>query len=210
MGNLDRFLAKSLESMIRNNLGGNAINKIENRLFEKYGISLVMAIEQFHKLDSTLREFFGAGADGIEDKIFNNVFELKKVQDKDNTESTSWIALKDPHLINLILDAFGDEDKKRICTSVTNEAKIIYKILNECQIPQTSAYRKINSLIKDGLLTVEGYSITSEGKKVNKYRFLFQNIRIDINKKHITIEAQLNKQSLEDSSILLLISELKS
>ena len=64
MGGLDHFLAQSLESIIRENLGRRTVRKLEKRLFEKHGISLTESIEQFHKLDSVLREFFGKGADG--------------------------------------------------------------------------------------------------------------------------------------------------
>ncbi|MDH3312919.1 MAG: transcriptional regulator [Nitrosopumilus sp.] len=208
MGEFDYFLAQSLDHNIRTSLSDNAINKIETRLFEKYGITLTTSIEQFNKLDSILREFFGEGADGIEEKLFNNILELKDHKQDVTSENAKWITIKDTHLINLILDVFGDEDKKKICTSVTNEGKIIYKILKECQIPQTSGYRKINSLIKNGLLTIDDHISTNEGKKVNTYKFLFQNVQINIIKKQITVEVQLNEQGVENSSVLLAIKGL--
>jgi len=50
MSGLDLLLSQSLEKVIRENLGEKASQKIEARLFEKYGISLTQSIEQFQKL----------------------------------------------------------------------------------------------------------------------------------------------------------------
>ncbi|MBI5145963.1 MAG: hypothetical protein HZA84_01950, partial [Thaumarchaeota archaeon] len=52
MAGLDRLLSKSLDEIIRENLGARTVQKIENRLVEKYGITLTESIEQFQKLDS--------------------------------------------------------------------------------------------------------------------------------------------------------------
>ena len=60
MGGLDLLFSKSLERTIKENLGEKASKKIEDRLFEKYGISLTQSIIQFQKIDAVLREFFGA------------------------------------------------------------------------------------------------------------------------------------------------------
>lgn len=215
MGGLDYFLAQSLSSTIKKNLGKKAIGKIEKRLFEKYGISLTESIEQFQKLDAVLREHFGAGADGIEKEFFKSVCNIKN-ESNDNKKRTKsiqikydeWITIKDPNLTELILDVFGDSDKKKIFASVTDESKIVYDILKISKIPQTSGYRKINSLIKNGLLSVDEVIETNDGKKVNKYKSIFQNIRINIIKNETTVDVQLNRQNIVDSSILQSITEL--
>ena len=215
MGGLDHFLSQSLESEIKKNLGKNAIHKIEKRLFEKYGLSFTQSIKEFQKLDSVLREFFGAGADGIEEECFKNICSLKNNIDNNKKrtkstkiESTKWIIIKDPILTESILDVVGDSDKKRIFESVMDESKTVYDIISKCNIPQTSGYRKINSLIKNGLLSISGHIETHDGKKVNKYKSTFQNMRINVIKNEITISIQLNGQNVTDSSILLAMAEL--
>ena len=215
MGGLDNFLSQSLESEIKKNLGKDAIRKIEKRLFEKHGLSLTQSIKQFQKLDSVLREYFGAGADGIEEKCFKNICSLKNNIDSNKnrtksakTKSTKWITIKDPILTESILEVIGDSDKKRIFESIMDESKTVYDIISECNIPQTSGYRKINSLIKNGLLSISGHVETHDGKKVNKYKSIFQNIRINIIKDEVTIDIQLNGQNVADSSILLAMIEL--
>ena len=58
----------SLRKQIEGNLGVEKLEKIEQRLIERHGINMVQAVKDFYKLDSVLREFFGANADEIETK----------------------------------------------------------------------------------------------------------------------------------------------
>ena len=213
MGGLDHFLAQSLESTIRKNLGKQTINKIEKRLFEKHGISLAESVRQFQKLDLVLREHFGRGADGMERKFFDNlcILDRSTKEDRKNmkTNPKNWITVTNPSLTGIILEVFGDEDKKQIVSSVNEESKIVYQILKESKIPQTSGYRKINSLIENGILITDGYIETKDGKKVNKYRAAFKNVRINIIKNEITIDIQADSQRMwKESSILTTMSEL--
>ena len=200
MGGLDRLLAKSLDSTIRNNLGEKTTEKIEQRLVEKYGINITQGIEQFQKIDAVLREFFGAGADGLEKKFLENICKTKG-----KTKSNNWFTIEDTSIAQIILESYGDEDKSKIMTAVSEDAKIISEILADCKIPQTSGYRKINSLIENGLLVTEGSIVSGDGRRVSKYRTLFDNTRINIVKNHITVDVQLNRPNLNESSVLQVI-----
>lgn len=201
MAGLDRLLAKSLDTIIRENLGDKTVRKVEDRLFEKYGISLTQSIEQFQKLDAVLREFFGAGADGLEQRFVKNVCEIKA------TDADKWISIDDQTLTKIILESFGDDDKKKILTALNGESMIISQIIEKCDIAQTSGYRKINALIDDGLLVPSGHITTSDGKKVSKYRSIFDNMKIDIIKNKITIALHLAKDDYSASSILTVCAQ---
>ncbi len=196
MAGLDRLLAKSLDTTIRENLGDKTIQKIEDRLFEKYGISLTQSIEQFHKLDAVLREFFGAGADGLEQRFLKNVCDIKV------TNGENWILIENHALTKVILESFGDDDKKKILGALNGESMIISQIIERCNIPQTSGYRKVNALIDAGLLLPAGYISTPDGKKVTKYRSIFDNLKIDIVKNKISVTLRLPKDDVVNSSIL--------
>lgn len=199
MVGIDHLFAGSLNDIIRKNLGKQATKKIEDRLFEKFGISLTQAIEEFDKLDLVLREFFGKGADGLEKKFFENVFQTKSKKSK-----TAWYTITDHHANQVILQAFGDSEKKKILESVSAEPKIIQDILTECKLPQTSGYRKINSLINEGLLSQAG-QVNSENKKINKYVSVFSNLKINISiekNNQVSIDAQVNDLQRQSSSIL--------
>ena len=200
MGGFDRLLAKSLDETIRNNLGEKTTQKIEERLFEKYGISITQSIEQFQKIDAVLREFFGAGADGLESKFVQNICKIKS-----KSKSNNWFTIDDSKIAQLILESFGDDDKSAIINSVIDDQKIISDILSSCKIPQTSGYRKINQLIDDGILVPAGFETSNDGRKVIKYQALFDNVKINIIKNKVSIDIQLNRPNFNDSTVLQVI-----
>jgi len=201
MTGLDTLLAKSLGAAIEDNLGEDTLHKIDSRLFEKYGITINQAILDFHKLDSVLREYFGAGADGLEKKIFETVCTLEKSK----TTDQEWMTIEDQSLTRVILEAFGDEDKKQILTGLLEQPRIISEVLSICNLPQTSGYRKINWLIDNGLLATHSFITTADGKRVNKYIPVFENVKINIMKNKVTIAVQLNKESMNNSALIPLI-----
>jgi hypothetical protein len=165
---------------------------------ERHGLGLVQAIKNFNKFDSVLREFFGAGADGLEQKFLQKVVDIEKSKQSDS----NWIHMKDPELSKIFLESFADQDKKAILGSVMDGSLIIAKILESCEIPQTSGYRKINFLIDNGLLVANGFELAQDGKKVKKYETIFDNVKVDIIKNNIAIKVQLKKNLLNESSIL--------
>ncbi|MGI0041606.1 MAG: hypothetical protein ACRD94_06545, partial [Nitrosopumilaceae archaeon] len=142
MVGVDNLIAKSLCSVIQVNLSEQTIKKLDNRLVEKYGITLSQAVEDFQKLDDVLREFFGEGAIGIERKIFESICTVSKVNNKDE----EWMTIRDSNIAKTVLEAFGDEDKKKIMSVLMNEPHIVSEVLSLCNLPQTSGYRKINSM----------------------------------------------------------------
>jgi hypothetical protein len=198
---LDNLLAPSLRKSIEENLGKSTLNKIEQRLMERHGIGVVQAIKDFYKFDSVLREFFGAGADGLETKFLKNIIELK--QQKKGTDN--WIIIQDQDLAKIFLESFADEDKKAIIGTVLDTSLIIADILEHCKVPQTSGYRKINQLIDNGLLISNGYAVAADGKKIKKYETIFDNVKMDIEKNVIVVKIQLKKNSLSQSSILQIV-----
>ncbi len=201
MAGLDRLFAKSLDVIIRENLGDRSIKKIEDRLFEKYGITLIDSMEQFQKLDTVLREFFGAAADGLEQKF------LKSICNVNTPYGESWIVIDNPVLTRVILGSFGDDEKKKILGAINGNSLIISQIIEMCEIAQTSGYRKINSLIDDGLLVPSGYIATNDGKRVSKYRSIFDNIKIEIVKNRITIALHLAKEDYTESTVLTVCTQ---
>lgn len=195
---LDNLLVNSLRKSIEENLGKETLNKIEQRLEERHGLGLDQAIKDFHKLDSVLREFFGADADGLEQKFLKNIVSIKKSEQS----HSNWVQIKDEELSKIILESFADSDKRLIIGSVMDESLIISDITRKCQIPQTSGYRKINFLINNGLLVSSGFELTQDGKKVKKYETIIENVIMEIVKNSVSVKIQLKKSLLNESSIL--------
>jgi len=193
---LDNLLVNSLS--IEENLGKETLKKIEERLMERHGLGLVQAIKDFHKLDSVLREFFGADADAIEQKFLKNIINIEKSKQS----HSNWVQIKDQELSKIFLESFADSDKRLIIGSVMDESLIISDITKKCQIPQTSGYRKINFLINNGLLVFSGFELTQDGKKVKKYETIIDNVIMKIVKNSVSVKIQLKKSLLNESSIL--------
>lgn len=89
-----------------------------------------------------------------------------------------------------ILEYFADGDKKIIIDSISDSPKTIKSILKHCKLPKTSGYRKVNQLINDGLLFVNGYE---DGKKIKKYETVIKDVKIHTAKNAIVIKIPLKK-----------------
>jgi len=197
MPGFDHIIAKSLSKVIEKNLGIKTVQKIEQRLFEKYGMSWNQSLEEFEKIDFVLKELFGnAGAKGLEHRFCENIFDSKTKKTNDN-----WVTISDPNINSIIIQTFGDLEKKKIIEAVIVTPKIIYEIIKECNLPQTSGYRKINQLIYDGFLIPIEFEI-KENKKIFKYICVFKNLKIEINSNKINASVQLNDSQQEQCSIL--------
>ena len=195
---LDVLLVPSLQKSIDQNLDKDILEKIKARLIERHGIDLVQAIKNFHKFDSVLREFFGEGTDRVEQKLLQKIVSVER----SGRSESSWIHMKDPDLSRIFLESFTDKDKKTILASVMDQSLIIAKILEICNIPQTTGYRKINFLIDCGLLVVNGFELAHDGKKIKTYGSVFDRIKVDIVKDKVTIKVQPKDNILAESSIL--------
>jgi len=202
MNALDNLLANALSTMIEAKLGKITVNKIEKRLKERYNIEIIDAIRDFQKMDATLREFFGPGADEIEKDFLTDFISLDKTK-KEN----SWLTIENQKLASFILESFGDPDKKRILEASLSQPNVILGILENCNMPKSSGYRVIKELIDDGLLTEEGFSTTRDGKKVNKYTSIFENIKIDIQgpEQKIIVKVQINEKFIRESFLIKLM-----
>lgn len=172
---LDRLLGQSLESMIREKLGQKTCEKIEARLRQRYNLDLAGSINEFYTLDATLREFFGPGADAIEEDFANRLISI-------NTPAKGrlWITIANKDLAELILATYGDKEKRIILEVAFNRPSVILDLLETTGIPKSSGYRLINQLVDEGLLTEYGYAESSDGKKVSKYTALFEKVTIEL------------------------------
>jgi len=202
MPELDNLLSKSLVLTIKENLGEKALQKIEKRIFEKYGVNLTQSLHDFPKLDSVLRDFFGNGAEGLEKQILRKTITIEEAV----KEEPSWLLLESKSLSKTVLGAFADPDKNCIMNSVLKESRIISEILEVCKISRISGYDKVDSLIGEGLLVPDGYVTLHDGKEVTRYRTMFENMKIDIENNKVTVKVKILDKFLEKSSIMQVIS----
>ena len=95
-------------------------------------------------------------------------------------------------IISLIIRSYADDEKKKFLNATVNRPRIILDIISACKLPQTSSYRKINSLIESGLLIPDSIVTRNYGKTVTKYVSLFENLEINIVKNEISVRAKLS------------------
>jgi len=197
---LDRLLAQALESMIREKLGQTTCQKIEERLRQRYNLSLAESIRDFYTLDATLREFFGAGADGIEEDFANKLVSIST-----GMKGRQWLIIENQELAQVILEAYGDREKRLILETAFKQPAVILDILEKTGIAKSSGYRIINDLVDNGLLTDEGFAETSDGKKVSKYTALFEKVRIEVDTKGVIVQILLRENILTESQIVRIL-----
>jgi len=196
---LDNLLADSLHSIIKDNLGEPVYKKIENRLQDRYKITVLESIRDFSKMDATLRELFQEGADEIEKKFLNNFISIEPSSSKNKT----WITIHDQLLANLIITSFSDSDKRKILNNILlKEPTLISDIVKMCNLTKSKGYRTIKELADNGLLTEIGYSLASDGRKMNRYVSLFENMQVNIVGGKIDLRVQINNDFLKQSQII--------
>lgn len=118
---------------------------------------------------------------------------------KASNGKNNWETITDQSYIKTILEALADEHKKRILDSIHEKSKITSEILKECNIPQTSGYRKIESLLKEGL--VNQVKQTKDGKIATRYVSKFENLRIIFDKSGVNIKVKRNEKFLKARAI---------
>lgn len=194
---LDRLLAQALESMIREKLGRKTCEKIQDRLHHRYNLSLAESIKDFYALDATLREIFASGADAIEEDFANRLISINAP-----AKRRPWITIDNRELAELIAGAYGDKEKRLILEVALRQPLVIPNILEILGIPKSSGYRLINKLVEDGLLTEQGYSEGSDGKKVSKYTAIFERVKMELDTKGLIVQVLLKENILNKSQII--------
>ena len=110
-----------------------------------------------------------------------------------NSVDYEWIKIEDKLTAELILKAFADDDKKKILDATLHKSRAPVEILDICKIPPTSGYRKIKSLIRDGLLVPNSTFLSRSKKQVKRYISALENIRIDIDKGKLVVKVRFTK-----------------
>jgi hypothetical protein len=201
---LDRLLSHALESIIKKKLGEQSLKKIEQRLQQRYGISMMDAVRDFHIFDATLREFFSTGADTMEEEFKDQLISLNA-----SAKGRQWFTIQNKELANLIIESYGDREKRLILNTALKSPNVILEILEECKIPKSSGYRLISELVESGLLTESGSAKTSDGKSVSKYTALFERVKIELGGENESLQVLLKEHILEGSNIFKILIKLR-
>ncbi len=96
-----------------------------------------------------------------------------------------------------ILSALADEEMVKILDYAMDRATPVNNIIKECNIPHTTAYRKINWLLDKGLLLIDKIEITSDGKKYSLVRSVLKSLLVKYEYNSLIVEAEYNLDATE-------------
>ena len=156
-------------------------------------MSIKLSIEHFHKFDEALKNISSIDKKKFENECINEIIKIKK------TDKNYSIKIIDQKLRDLILELCGDVETRKILICLFDNDLTIPQILRESKVPKTSGYRKIENLIINGLILESG-KILSESKKISKYRCVFDEIKIEMGKNDIRVQAMINEKIFDEST----------
>ena len=81
------------------------------------------------------------------------------------------ILARDSALRKAILKALSDEYSRTIMNYTIEKPKSVVDISKDCDVPMTTAYRRVHELEESKILKITGSIVTDDGKKF----FLYQN-----------------------------------
>ena len=96
-----------------------------------------------------------------------------------------------------ILSALADEEMVRILDCSRFRSISVNNIIKECNIPHTTAYRKINWLLERGLLLVDKIEITSDGKKYSLVRSVLKSLVVKYEHNSLIVDAEYDLDASE-------------
>ncbi|RMW35134.1 MAG: transcriptional regulator [Nitrosopumilus sp.] len=195
MTGIDKLISISLPTRIKKKIDVDTLKKIERELFLEHGMSIKLAIEHFPTLLKIIKKNSDLDIQDFEEECLKEIIQVKKV--KENYHLT----MLDSKLVHFILDIFGDDETRKIITSILKSEHTIPEILRESGIPKTSGYRKIENLLINGFF-IETGKVLSESKKISKIQCVFQEILMDAKKDKIIVSGIVPKKIFEKSTTM--------
>lgn len=96
-----------------------------------------------------------------------------------------------------LLDALGDAAARGILLMLSDHARSAQELLQANRIPQSTLYRKLHDLQQLGLVGIQRTAITSEGKRVDLYRSLLEELRVELQGTQLRIQVRFRDLSAE-------------
>jgi len=200
MGGIDRLISGALSTEIKKKIDSDVLKKVERELFLNHGMSIKLSIEHFEKFTNVLKKNSNIDVKRFEKDCINKIIKVKKRDDKYN------VTIINTDLSDLVLELFSEPETRKIISALLENEYTIPQILKESKVPKTSGYRKIENLIINGLV-IESGKVLSESKKISKLQCVFQEIRLDIKKRKITVNGVVSKKMFEKSTSMKSIFE---
>jgi predicted transcriptional regulator len=101
--------------------------------------------------------------------------------------------INDSKFKKAILSALADEDMLQIIKTATDNPISGNEIIKLCNIPHSTAYRKIKWMLESELLTITEMKFTDDGKKYALFQSTIHSINVNVERDgNMTITATKN------------------
>jgi predicted transcriptional regulator len=97
-----------------------------------------------------------------------------------------------PRQALVVAEALADDFSRAILSSSVSQGKTVEEVCFEQGIPQSSCYRRMRSLLDEGMMVVERTVIASTGRKCAIYRSAFSRLEIRLEGGVVSAYAILN------------------
>ncbi len=197
------MLSQHIKKILETQLGKKIASKIKQELHLWYQIDLDDAVTQFEKLDRVLTEIYGkSSAKSLEKRFLKLIIDANSIKNRSYQYQT--ITVTEPQLVQTVLTVIEDESFRKIFRVMTKGDLSFEKILeiSDIGLTRASAYRKMESLVKTGLIMETGYIMGDNGRKVKTYKKTFDGIDIRLNRGAVSLMMTINNETFQDSVIL--------
>ena len=207
MTGIDNMLAQYIRKSLEDQLGKKTASKIEQELDSWYQIDLDEAIQQFEKLDRVLINMYGKGpARSLEKRFLKPIIQTNNTTDNDNFDKDITITITEPQLVQTVLTIVEDESFRKIFEAMEKDNSFEGILHNaDLEIGKPSTYRKMEHLVKNGLIMETGYVTGQGSRKIKTYKKIFDEIDIQMYGGAISIVMTVNNSAFENSIILGII-----
>jgi DNA-binding HxlR family transcriptional regulator len=96
-----------------------------------------------------------------------------------------------------ILEALGDRWSREILLMLNDAPRSAQEIQTAQRIPQSTLYRKLHDLTEIGLVGVQRSVISSDGKRVELYRSLLDELRVEMRGARLRIDVRFRDLASE-------------
>ena len=183
-----------MAEVIKKELPEKELKKLEHDLFFTEGMSIKLSMEHYGKFQSKLKSVIHNDAKTLSKKYLNKIINFKAIKDGFT------IKILDDYLIQKILDYWGDPESREILSLLMDAELTAPEILSKVNIAKTSAYRKLENMVIDGII-IETKKVLSESKKVSKHRCIFDQINIKFGPGSISVTCNVSKNLFNNSTI---------
>jgi len=121
----------------------------------------------------------------------------KKINKEFLSLSIMTIVVERDRFRQAILEMIADKEMRNILDYATYHSRSVNNVIGDIGMSHSTAYRKINWMLEEGLLFSDKIEITPDGKKFSLFRSTLKSINIRYSQGEIIVQVDYNFNVLE-------------